>query len=286
MTTYAVTGATGHLGRLAVERLLETVPAGDVVAIVRDPERAADLAAKGVAVRVADYGDLPAVVAALEGVDRLLLVSGSEVGKRIAQHGNVIDAARGAGVGRIVYTSAPAATTSALILAPEHKATEEYLADSGIPHTIVRNNWYTDNYVRVVGAARETGEIVAAVGDGRVASATRADYAAGAVAALLDDSTEGKVFEFSGDTAWDFDELASVVGELIGRPVVYVRVSPDELVERLTAAGVEAGGAGFAAALDANIAAGLLGNATHDLSTLLGRPTTPLREGLAAALPR
>ena len=149
---------------------------------------------------------------------------------------------------------------------------------------IVRNNWYTENYVPVVETARRTGAIVAATGQGRVASATRADYAAGAAAVLVGEGHDGKVYEFTGDHAWDFNELATAIGEIIGRPVTFQPVDPATLIEILTAAGVNEGTAGFMAALDNEISAGLLGDASTDLATVLGRPTTPLKEGLAAAL--
>lgn len=280
----AVTGATGHLGRLVIDGLLAKLPGEDVVAIVRDLAKAADLAARGVEVRGAAYDDMQALNAALKGVDKLLLVSGSEVGRRIQQHRNVIDAAKAAGVRHIVYTSAPHATTTALILAPEHKATEEYLAGSGVPYTIVRNNWYTENYLQQVETARQTGTIVAAAGEGRVASAPRADYAAGAVEVLLGEGHEGQVYEFSGDYAWNFHELATAISQVIGRPVVYQPVDAATLIGILKSVGLDEGTAGFVAALDSNIAAGLLGHASPDLARLLGRPTTQLVEGLKAAL--
>ena len=281
---YGVTGATGLLGRLVIEGLLETQAPGNIIAIVRDETKAADLAERGVRVRVASYDDRPALDAALSGIDKLLLISGNEVGKRIPQHKNVIDAAKSVGVKHVVYTSAPKATTSELVLAPEHKATEEYLAGSGLTYTILRNCWYTENYVRTVEMAGQTGVIVAAVGDGRVASATRADFAAAAVAVLLGEGHENKVYELSGDYAWDFNELAAAASEIIGKPVVYEPVDGPTLIDRMTAAGAERPGAEFAAALDANIAAGLLSEVTGELSALIGRPTTPLKEGLKAAL--
>jgi NAD(P)H dehydrogenase (quinone) len=281
--TIAVTGATGHLGRLVIQDLLETQPPKSIVAIVRDEAKAADLAEKGVLVRVADYDDAAALQAALVGVDKLLLISSSEVGRRFPQHKNVIDAAKWAGVKHIVYTSAPKATTSALILAPEHKATEEYLADSGLVHTILRHGWYTENYSQAVETAKQSGTVVAAAGDGRVASATRADYAAGAVAVLLGEGHGGRVYECSGDYAWDFNELASAISAIIGKPVVYQPVDGPTMVGILKGAGLDEGTAGFVAALDENTAAGLLSVCTGELSALIGRPTTPLKEGLQAA---
>jgi NAD(P)H dehydrogenase (quinone) len=276
----AVTGATGNLGRLVIRGLLEKQSASNVVAIVRDKDKAADFIKEGVQVRVAPYEDPPALEKALAGVDRLLLISSSEVGKRVLQHANVIDAAKSAGVKYIVYTSAPKAGTSALVLAPEHKATEERIVQSGLPYSILRHNWYTENYSQQIEIARKTGTIVAAVGTGRVASATRADYAAGDVAVLLGKGHEGKVHEFSGDYAWDYNELAGAIAHIIGKPVRYQSVDADTLVGILKAAGLDEGSAGFVAALDANIASGLLSETSGELSKLIGRPTTPLEAGL------
>jgi NAD(P)H dehydrogenase (quinone) len=281
--TVAVTGATGPLGRLAVEELLRTEPPSSVVAIARDRTKADDLHALGVQVRIASYDEPERLAEALRGVDRLLLVSGNEVGSRVTQHGNVIKATQNAGVSLVVYTSAPGATTSALVLAPEHKATEELLAQSGLAHAIVRNNWYTENYAVQLATAQQTGTVVAAVGDGRVASASRADYAAGAVAVLLGPEQSGRVYELSGDVAWDYRELAATIGRIIGQPVSYRPVDAQTLVAELTSAGVDEGAAGFAAALDSNIADGLLAGTSGELSQLIGRPTTPLYVGLRAA---
>lgn len=285
--TIAVTGTSGHLGRLVVESLLARGAApADVVALARTTAKVADLADRGVVVREADYDRPETLVPALDGVEVLVLVSGSEVGQRARQHGAVIDAAKGAGVRRVVYTSAPHADTSPLVLAPEHKATEELLAASGLTTTILRNGWYTENYLPDVQRARETGELVASVGDGRVASASRADYAdAAAVVALAEDGAhDDAVYELSGDVAWDFDELARTVTEVLGRPVTYRPVEPEEQHEALLAAGLDEGTAGFLVALDADTRDGLLAETTGDLARLIGRPTTPLAEGLRQAL--
>ncbi|QCB92282.1 SDR family oxidoreductase [Cellulomonas shaoxiangyii] len=280
-----VTGATGHLGRLVVEGLLDAgVTPSDVVAGGRATERIADLAARGVRVVTLDHDRPETVAAAFAGASTVLFVSGSEPGRRLPQHRTVVDAAVGAGVGRVVYTSAPHADTTSLVLAPDHRATEEMLAASGLPVTVLRNNWYTENYVTTLQQAAATGEIVASVGDGRVASATRADLAAGAVAVLLGEGHEGRTYELTGDVAWDFDDLAAAATALLGRPVAYRRVDAAEHLAVLTAAGLDEGTAGFVVALDANIAAGELADATDHLRTLIGRPTTPLTEGLRAAL--
>ena len=286
----AVTGASGHLGRLVVESLLARgADASQVVALARTAAKVADRADRRGEVREAGSARPGARGPALAGVDVLVLVSGSEVGQRVEQHRNVVDAARAAGVARVIYTSAPHATTSALVLAPEHKATEELLAASGLATTVLRNNWYTENYVGDVLGARESGEIVASVGDGRVASASRADFAeAAAVVALAahEDASAhaGAVYELSGDVAWTYDDLAAAAAEVLGRPVVYRRVSPDEHRALLLGAGLDEGTAGFVVALDGNIRDGLLAEVTEDLRRLLGRPTTPLVDGLRAAV--
>jgi len=283
--SYVVTGATGHLGRLVVEHLLaDGVPAAEIVATGRRTDRLADLAAQGVRVVAVDYERPETLAAAVEGADVVLLVSGSEVGRRVAQHRAVIEAAQAAGVGRIVYTSAPHADTSALVLAPEHKATEELLRASGLTTTILRNGWYTENYVGDVQQAAASGEIVAAVGDGRVASAPRDDYAAAAAVVLRTPGHEGAVYELSGDVAWSFADLAAAAAEVLGRPVVYRPVPSEQRRADLLAAGLDEGTAGFVVALEENTRDGLLAETTGDLARLIGRPTTPLADALRAAL--
>lgn len=280
-----VTGATGHLGRLVVESLLDNGLAADqVVAVGRRVESLADLSERGVQVRRADYTDNASLDDAFRGADVLLLVSGSEVGQRVAQHANVIDAAKRAGVERLVYTSAPKADTSPLVLAPEHKATEELIRASGIPFTFLRNGWYTENYLGDLEQARATGEIVTSVGDGRVASASRADFAAAAAVVLTGSGHEGAVYELSGDSAWSFGDLAAAFSEILGREVVVHSVSPAERLAGLVAAGLDEGTAQFVVALEGNTRDGLLAETTGDLARLIGRPTTPLLDGLRAAL--
>jgi NAD(P)H dehydrogenase (quinone) len=280
-----VTGATGHLGRLVVEHLLaDGVPADQVVAAGRRTERLADLAERGVRVAHLDYGQPESVAAALAGADVVLLVSGSEVGRRVEQHRAVVDAAAAAGVGRLVYTSAPQADTTALVLAPEHKATEELLRASGVTWTILRNGWYTENYADDVRRAAGTGEIAGAYGDGRVASATRDDFAAAAAVVLRTEGHDGAVYELSGDVAWSFDELAAAATEVLGRPVTYRAVPAEQRAADLAAAGLDEGTAGFVVALEQNTADGLLAGTSGDLSRLIGRPTTPLVDALRTAL--
>ena len=283
--TIVVTGATGHLGHLIVEALLrEGVEPSDIVAGGRSLAKLDDLAERGVRVAAIDYNDPATLAAALKGADTLMLVSASEPGKRVEQHKAVIDAAVAAGVKRIVYTSAPHATTSALILAPEHKGTEELIEASGIPSTILRNGWYTENYARSIPQVSATGELVSSVGDGRVASASRKDYADAAAAVLTSEGHEGRVYELSGDVAWTQDDLAAAISHVTGSAVVYSPKTTDEHAAILKAAGLDDGTVYFVTTLDANTRDGLLAETSGDLSRLIGRPTTPLREGLSAAL--
>ncbi|GAA0298765.1 NAD(P)H-binding protein [Kineococcus aurantiacus] len=283
MTTYAVTAASGHLGRLAVEALLERgVPAADVVAVVRTPAKVADLADRGVVVRPGDYSDPASLPAALAGVDRLLLVSGSEVGQRVAQHTNVVEAAKAAGVQRIVYTSLLRADTTQSPLAPEHKATEEVLAASGLQHVVLRNSWYLENYTERLGEYLGSGQVLGATHGGKVSAATRADYAAAAAAALVGEDTTSRTHELAG-TTFDFTELAATITDVTGTTVVSRDLPGEEYEQALTGFGLDAGTAGFVAALDASIARGDLFTDSRDLEQLIGRPATTLAEAVRAA---
>ena len=284
--TLVVTGATGHLGRLVVESLLArgTAPA-DILATGRSAAKLADFAARGVKVAALDYSKPDTITAALSAGDTVLLVSASEPGNRVGLHTAVISAAKEAGVARIVYTSAPKATTSSLILAPDHKATEELITESGLPFTILRNGWYTENYAGEIEKGRENGAIVASVGDGRVASASRKDYADAAAVVLTGTGFENQVFELSGDVAWSFDDLAAAIAGIVGSDVAYERLTPEAHAELLKSFGLDEGTIGFVVALDGNIRDGLLADTSGDLARLIGRPTTPLAEGLSAAAP-
>jgi NAD(P)H dehydrogenase (quinone) len=278
-----VTGATGQLGRLIVAHLINRgVSPAEITAAGRDTARLADLASTGVNTAVIDYTDPTSLSAAFTGADVLMLVSGSETGRRVTQHGNAITAAVDAGVSRIVYTSAPQADTSALVLAPEHKATEEALHASGIPVTILRNNWYTENYAAAVQQARDSGVYLTSTGGGRVASASRTDYAEAAAVVITTPGHENATYELAGDVAWNGEEMAEALTEVVSRPVVFTSVSPEEHTAILTDAGLDAGTAGFVVALDGNIRDGLLAGGETELSTLIGRPTTPLIDGLRA----
>jgi NAD(P)H dehydrogenase (quinone) len=285
MTVYAVTGATGHLGRLVVEELLSRgVPAADLVAVVRTPGKAADLAERGVQVREGDYSRPETLPTALAGVQRLLLISGSEPGGRVAQHTAVVDAAKAAGVERITYTSILKADDTTNPLAGEHQATEQVLRASGIPVTLLRNGWYTENYTEQLEQYLQRGEIVGAAADGKVSAAPRADFAAAAAAALLADSDGDAVHELGGP-AFDFTELAAAISDVTGTKVAYRNLSVEGYEAELHTAGLDAGTAGFVAGIDASIAAGDLATDSDDLTRLLGRPVTPLADVVRAARP-
>lgn len=284
MSVMAITGASGQLGRLVIESLLTRHPASNIVAVVRDPAKVADLQARGVQVRVADYNQVETLVAALRGVDKLLLISSSEVGQRVPQHRNVITAAQRAGVGLVAYTSLLHADRSPMGLATEHRETEALLRASGLPHVLLRNGWYTENYTAGVPAALQYGAVLGSAGDGKIASAARADYAAAAAAVLSLDDQAGRVYELAGDQAYTLSELAAEIARQAGQPVVY-RDLPEAAYE---AALVQAGLPAFLAAMlaesDVGAAKGGLFDDSRELSRLIGRPTTPLAEVVKAAL--
>ncbi|KRF07746.1 NAD(P)-dependent oxidoreductase [Nocardioides sp. Soil777] len=285
MTTYLVTGTSGHLGRLVVRSLLDLgVSPADVVATARDTAPIADLAALGVVVRRADYTDPASLDAAFAGVDRALLVSSSAVGERVAQHAAVIEAAAAAGVELLGYTSITRATTSGLLLAGEHAATEKLLADAGLPTVLLRNSWYLENYTEQLPTALEHGAVLGAAGAGRVSAATRADYAAAAAAALVADDQAGRVHELGGDVAFTLAEYAAWVSEASGTPVVHHDLPAADHTAALVSAGVPEGFAAVLTDSDLGIARGDLHTDTGDLARLLGRPTTTPMEAIRAAL--
>lgn len=281
----AITGATGHLGRLVIEVLLErgTAPS-EIIAAVRSPEKAADLAARGVEVREADYTKPDTLETALEGVGRLLLISSNEVGQRFAHHRNVIEAAKKAGVGFIAYTSIVRADSNPMMLAAEHKATEEVIRASGIPFALLRNGWYTENYTGQLPQYLENGVILGSAGEGRVSAAPRADYAAAAAAVLTGESHEGAVYELGGDDAFTMAELAAEISHQSGTEVVYRDLPAEEYEEALVGFGLSETYAAVLADSDRAIANGHLFVETGDLRRLIGRPTTPLADAVAAAL--
>ncbi|WP_046779282.1 SDR family oxidoreductase [Streptomyces yangpuensis] len=279
-----VTAATGALGRLVVEELLERVPAGRVAVVVRDARKAADLAARGIEVRVADYGDPAALKDAFRPGDRVLLISGNEIGRRVAQHTAVIDAAKAAGVAQLAYTGILGGPEADFELAAEHTATERTVLASGLPYTLLRNGWYHENYTRELPAVLGHGAVVGSAGEGRIASAARADYAAAAAEVLTGEGHLNRVYELSGDTAWSLAEYAAEVSAQSGKEIAYTEVPAGEHLRILTGAGVPEGFAAVIVDVDAAIARGRLAGTGGDLARLIGRPTTPVAVAIGAAL--
>ncbi|MET7411891.1 NAD(P)H-binding protein [Streptomyces rubiginosohelvolus] len=279
-----VTGATGALGRLVVDALLATVPAGEVVAVVRDKEKAAALAARSVELRIADYSAPETLAGAFRSGDRVLLISGSEVGRRVAQHAAVIDAAKAAGVAQLAYTGILGGPDADFALADEHKATEQLILDSGLPYTFLRNGWYTENYTANLAPVLEHRAVVANAGEGRIASASRADFAAAAAAVLTGDGHLNTAYELSGDTAWSLAEYAAVISGLTGETIAYNNVPAATHQEILVGAGLPEGFAAILVDVDEAIGRGRLAGTSGDLARLIGRPTTPLAETVRAAL--
>ncbi|MCX2926401.1 SDR family oxidoreductase [Streptomyces sp. NEAU-W12] len=278
-----VTGATGHLGRHVVEQLLEKVPAEQVTAVVRNPEKAADLAERGVRLAVADYSAPETFDGVFAAGDKVLLISGNEFDKgRVQQHRVVIEAARAAGVALLAYTSAPGTLTAAL--ADDHRGTEKALLESGVPYVLLRNGWYHEVYTENLAPVLEHDAVVAAAGEGRVSSAARADYAAAAVTVLTGEGHENKTYELGGDEAWSLAEYAAELSRQTGRKIAYKPVTVGELTGILAGAGLPEPMAAVFAGVDASIAKGELVVTGGDLTRLAGRPTTPLADAVAAAL--
>ncbi len=281
----AITGATGQLGRLVIDSLLKQVPAAEIVAAVRSPEKAKDLVAKGIQVREADYSKPATLDAAFQGVDKLLLISSSEVGQRAAQHQAVIDAAKRAGVKLIAYTSILHADTSPLGLAAEHRETETAIKASGLPFVFLRNGWYTENYTMSAPTAVQHGAVLGSAKDGRISSAARADYADAAAAVLASkDSQAGKVYELAGDTSYTLTDLAAAIAKASGKPVVYKDMPEADYSGVLVSVGLPKWLGDMLAESDVGASKGGLFDDTKALSRLIGRPTTPLATVVEAAL--
>lgn len=280
-----ITGATGQLGRLVIQHLLARgVAASQIAAAVRSPAKAADLAALGIDVREADYNRPDTLTRAFAGASRVLLISSSEVGLRLPQHRAVIEAAQAANVGQLVYTSLLRADTSPLGLAAEHRTTEALIQASGLPHAILRNSWYTENYLASVPPALQYGAFIGSAGTGRIASATRTDYAEAAAAVLTQPVGANRVYELAGDSAYTLAELVAELNRQTGQAVVYKDLPQADFEAALLGAGLPAGLAAMLADSDAGAAQGALFDDGKQLSTLIGRPTTPLAVALAAAL--
>lgn len=277
----AITGATGQLGKLVVNKLKNKVSADNILALARSAQKASAL---GVEVREADYDKVETLENALVGVDTLLLISASEVGKRVAQHHNVIEAAKKAGVKWIIYTSILHADTSSIGLAEEHLITEKYIKDSGISFTILRNGWYTENYTNSIPGAIAGGALNGSAGEGKVSSASRADYADAAVAVLTGDGHQGKTYELAGDEAWTLSDLAAEISHQTGKNIPYKNMSQAEYAAALSNFGMPEQFAQVVAGWDIAISKGDLFDDGHELSKIIGRPTTPLTEVVVGAL--
>lgn len=278
-----VTGATGNLGRHVIEQLLEKVPAEQVTAVVRSAEKGAGLAARGVKLAIADYNTPETFDEVFAAGDKVLLISGSEVGNdRVGQHTVVINAAKAAGVALLAYTSALGSLTAAL--ADDHRGTEKALLASGLPYALLRNGWYHENYTEQLAPVLQYNAVTQAAGEGRVSSASRADYAAAAVAVLTGEGHENQTYELGGDTAWSFAEYAAELSKQTGKEIAYNAVSVEEFTGILAGAGLPAPLAAIIAGVDASIEKGELAASSGDLSRLAGRPTTPLSEAIEAAL--
>jgi NAD(P)H dehydrogenase (quinone) len=271
-----VTGASGQLGRLVIEALLKKLPAGEIVAAVRNPARVADLAARGIQVRQADYEQPASLAAAFKGADKLLLISSSEVGRRVPQHRAVIDAAKAAGVGLLAYTSILRADTSPLPLAAEHKETESLIRASGVPAVFLRNSWYTENYLAALPTVLQYGALLGSAGEGRIASASRADYAEAAAAVLTSDNQAGRVYELAGDDSYTLTELAQAIAKQSGKAVAYQNLPEAEYKAALLGAGLPDFVAALLAESDVGASKGGLFDDGHQLSKLIDRPSTPL----------
>ena len=281
----AVTGANGQLGQLVIEELLKRVSADQIIALVRSPEKAQNLKAQGIQVRQADYNQADTLATALLGVDKLLLISGSEVGQRAQQHKAVIDAAKEANVSFLAYTSLLKADTSKMLLAQEHKVTEADIKASGIPATVLRNGWYNENYTGNLGAVLEHKAVVGAGGEGKITPAARLDYAEAAVVVLTDSQTHiGKVYELAGDQAFTQAQYAAEIAKQTGEQIIYQALSQTDYAAMLVQIGLPEGFAAVLADSDALMVEGALLDESRTLSQLIGRPTTLIQESIKAAL--
>jgi NAD(P)H dehydrogenase (quinone) len=279
-----ITGATGHLGRLVVEQLLQHVSPGELAVAVRNVEKAADFRERGIDVRHADYDQPETLRSAFEGATKVLLISANEVGKRLQQHRNAIDAIKASGAGLLVYTSILNADRSGIGLAKEHFATEELIRASGVPFVILRNGWYLENYTENLAPALQYGAIAGSAGTGRVAAAARADFAAAAVAVLTSEGHQGKVYELAGDARFTMAELAAEVSRQTGKQIVYNNMPEEQYRDMLVGVGLPAPVAEMLADADAGLSRGELDREDSDFGRLIGRSTTPLSDAVRAAI--
>lgn len=276
-----VTGATGQLGTLVIKELKKRIPNDEIVALVRSPERATKL---GVEIRKFDYSNRDGLTDSLKGIDRLLLISSNEIGQRAKQHLNVIESAWKNGVKWIVYTSLLRADKSSLSLAPEHHTTEQAIIDSGIDYTILRNGWYTENYANTIKGAVDGGAYIGSASNGRISSASRADYAEAAAVVVTDESHKGKIYELAGDDSYTLHDLAAEVSKQTGKKIPYKNMTEGEYIEALKSFNVPGPLAEAIAGWDISASKDDLYDDSNQLSQLIGRPTTPLSESVREAL--
>jgi NAD(P)H dehydrogenase (quinone) len=276
-----VTGATGQLGTLVIKELKKRIPNDEIVALVRSPERATKL---GVEIRKFDYSNRDGLTDSLKGIDRLLLISSNEIGQRAKQHLNVIESAWKNGVKWIVYTSLLRADNSSLSLAAEHHTTEQAIIDSGIDYTILRNGWYTENYANTIKGAVDGGAYIGSASNGRISSASRADYAEAAAVVITNESHKGKIYELAGDDSYTLHDLAAEVSKQSGKKIPYKNMTEGEYIEALKRFNVPGPLAEAIAGWDISASKDDLYDDSNQLSQLIGRPTTPLSESVREAL--
>lgn len=278
---YGITGATGQLGQLVLSALKAKGNEASVVALVRNPEKAKGLGGEA---RSFDYDTPETLGGALAGIDTLLLISSNEIGQRVAQHKNVIGAAKAAGVKRIIYTSLLRTDTSPLSIAGEHAATEAALKESGVAYTILRNGWYTENYTNSIPGALAGGALLGSAGEGKISSAAREDYAEAAVAALVGEGHEGRTYELAGDDSYTLADLAAEISKQTGKEIPYRDLPQADFASTLASFGVPEPFNQIVAGWDVAVSHGALFDEGHELSRLIGRPTIPLSQSVADAL--
>ena len=281
----AITGATGQLGQLVIQHLLNKTTADQIIALVRSPEKADDLKKLGIEIRQADYTKPETFTTALQGVKKLLLISSSEVGQRVQQHQNVIDAAKNAGVELLAYTSILKADSSPLALAAEHIATETAIKASGVPYVMLRNSWYTENYLLSIAPSLAHGAFIGCAGEGKISSASRSDYAeAAAVVLTSQEDQNGKTYELAGDEPYTLAQLCEVISAESGKTIPYVNMAEADFAKALEGAGLPAPFAAMLADSDTGASQDGLFDDSHTLSTLIGHPTQPLQQMVKAFL--
>jgi len=280
-----VTASTGKLGHHVIKHLLHRVPASEIVAGVRNRQKAKEFSDKGIELRELDYSKASTIADALNGVDKVLLISGNE-GERVAGHKAVIDAAKKAGVKLLVYTSALNADSGKTLIHADHKATETLIRESGIPYVFLRNGWYVENYTDNVGPTLEHGAMFGATKDAKFSPAPREEYAEAAAIVLTTTGHLNKEYELAGDTQVSHSEIAAEIARASNKPVKYNDLSETDFKAMLEKVGLPSGLATLFADADAGLARGELTSTSKDLSTLIGRPTTPLGKAIDNALKR